>query len=140
MSGESGTNPKLRSTLSRLSETNEDAMAARPAPIVKTDLRPKVSFARRSPLHALVVSLFYAPVAAGVLFWGWGMTWLYVVAGVLLLASVAQFTGITIASKRLKNRLREHTYRVCLQCQYPLEREPTRGTCPECGRTVRDKT
>ena len=79
------------------------------------------------------MSLFYAPVAAGVLFWGWGMTWLYVVAGVLLLASVAQFTGITIASKRLKNRLREHTYRVCLQCQYPLERDPTRGTCPECG-------
>ncbi len=57
--------------------------------------------------------------------------WLLI--GACLTVEVACFAVMFRESWRLKQRLREHGYRVCLQCQYPLEREPTRSACPECG-------
>ncbi|HYD00568.1 MAG TPA: hypothetical protein VEB22_05025 [Phycisphaerales bacterium] len=37
----------------------------------------------------------------------------------------------------VRRRLREHDFRLCVCCQYPLPAEPAEGVCPECGNPYR---
>ena len=51
--------------------------------------------------------------------------------------SILVVIRLRIAHQR---KLRQHEYRLCLTCHYPLAAEPATGRCPECGSgyTIQD--
>ena len=53
--------------------------------------------------------------------------------GIISVSMIAAVLFIEKKMRALPSKAREHDFRLCITCFYPLDAEAESGTCPECG-------